>query len=101
MFALSDRNPVFLHHKVAYNQISDIPSRYVIEKCLKGKSASEIEVENLNSKDIVFPNTKVALGFQFRRDVNKLLKMRKRRRAHFYKYYSQELLVDGQLKPNE
>jgi len=45
-------------------------------------------------------NERVSLGYRFRRDINKLLKMRKKRKAHNRKFYGEDtqvMISDGKF----
>jgi hypothetical protein len=88
-FLVSEHVPVFIPHKVQYVSLDVVPCFELIENLLKGNKTTEEELKNVSPEKIIV-NEKVALGYRFRRDVNKLLKMRKKRKAHNRKFYGED-----------
>lgn len=72
-----------------------------IQKLLKGVAPSKEELNLLNSQQIV-SSSRVLWGYRFRRDINKLLKMRRKRKGHNRILYGSEVQASmGEGKFNE
>ena len=56
---------------------------------LKGRKVPENEIKELNPA-LVKVNERASLGYRFRRDINKLLKMRRKRKGHNRKFYGDD-----------
>ena len=90
-FLLSQQSPVFIPHKIQYVQFDHLSRYPFIEGLLKGIDCKEDYRDSIQAKDVV-ADPIVALAYKFRRDVNKLLKMRRKRRAHNRRLYGADLL---------
>ena len=69
-----------------YVEYDVVPYANLIQNLLKGRACEESELSKIDSSKIII-NEKMSLGYRLRRDVNKLLKMRKKRKGHSRKFY--------------
>jgi hypothetical protein len=81
-----EQPPIFIPHKIQYVEFESIPYSQLVQKLLKGNPLTQEEMASIRPESIVF-DSKVLVGYRFRRDINKLLKMRKKRRAHNKSFY--------------
>ena len=61
-----------------------------MEKLLKGIDCKGAHKESIMPTDVII-NSEVALGYKFRRDINKLLFMRRKRKAHNRRLYGEDM----------
>lgn len=83
---MCEQPPIFIPHKIQYVEFESIPYSQLVQKLLKGNPLTQEEMASIRPESIVF-DSKVLVGYRFRRDINKLLKMRKKRRAHNKSFY--------------
>lgn len=80
--------PVFIPHKIQYVDNSN----EITNSLLRGKKIKKEDIENLKFR---VPSKDVINGYRFRSDINKLLKLRKKRFQHRKIYYSEDVFADG------
>jgi hypothetical protein len=72
-----------------------------IQKLLKGVAPTKEEVTVLTAQQIV-NSSRVLWGYRFRRDINKLLKMRRKRKGHNRVLYGSDVQASmGEGRFNE
>lgn len=72
-----------------------------IQKLLKGVAPTKDEINVLTSQQIV-GSSRVLWGYRFRRDINKLLRMRRKRKGHNRVLYGSDVQSSmGEGKFNE
>lgn len=84
-----EQPPIFIPHKIQYVEFESIPYSHFIQKLLRGNPLTHEEAASIKPDSIVV-DSKVLCGYKFRRDINKLLKMRKKRRAHNKCFYGED-----------
>lgn len=88
-FLVAEQPPIFIPHKMQYVEFEKIPQLTLVMSLLKGKKCNEKDIQII-SYEIVKINERASLGYRFRRDINKLLKMRKKRKGHNRKVYGED-----------
>lgn len=77
----------------------------MVNNLLKGRKIKLEEINQINNEDIIVPNIAVVAGYKLRRDVNKLLQVRKRRTPHPQRYFGDEAFdkerIGQKVKLNE
>lgn len=72
-----------------YADFEALPCAALIHKLLRGNKCVPADFALLTNAQLI-PNTRVGFGYKFRRDVNKLLKMRRKRKAHNRRLYGED-----------
>jgi hypothetical protein len=72
-----------------YVEFETLPCAALIHKLLRGTKCITTDFAQLKPAQLI-PNTRVGFGYKFRRDVNKLLKMRRKRKAHNRRFYGED-----------
>ena len=65
-------------------------SNEIVNNLLKGRKIKLEEINQIPDEKIIVPDEQVVAGYKLRRDVNKLLQVRKRRTPHSQKYFGDE-----------
>lgn len=86
---MCEQPPIFIPHKIQYVEFESVPYSQLVQKLLKGNPLTQDEISSIKADSIVL-GSKVLTGYMFRRDINKLLKMRRKRRAHNKSFYGED-----------
>lgn len=86
--------PIFIPHKIQYLETGNA----TINTLLKGKKIKREELDNIKY-NVANPN--IVIGYKFRADLERLLKLRKRRHHHRDLYYGEDAITNGQKNPDE